>query len=280
MSSRQQRPSRPGRPVAVKQAPHVRGQVRSGSSTRRAPAGLQPAPRHGLARVLSKAGVCSRSEAARWVLDGRVSVDGRIVRDPEFPVRSGQQQVGVDGEPIGQRAHVYLLLNKPRGLVTTVADEQGRDTVYRCFDGAGLPWLAPVGRLDKASEGLLLFSSDPQWAAAITSHVGGIHKTYHVQVDALVDAQALAAIAVGAEHDGQWLGAESIRLLRQGEKSCWLEVTLSEGRNRHIRRLLEVHGLGVLRLVRVAIGNLQLGELGKGSWRHLEEAEVAALRPG
>lgn len=241
-------------------------------------AGAAAAPRHGLARILSKAGICSRSEAARWVQDGRVSVDGRIVRDPEFPVRSGHQVVRVDGQPIGERAHVYVLLNKPRGLVTTTTDEQGRQTVYQCFVGAGLPWLAPVGRLDKASEGLLLFSSDPEWAAAITSHVGGIHKTYHVQVDALVGPAQLAAIAAGAEHEGQWLAAESVSLLRQGEKSCWLEVVLAEGRNRHIRRLLEVHGLGVQRLVRVAIGDLQLGALAKGSWRHLDQAEVAALR--
>ena len=230
-----------------------------------------------MARVLSKAGVCSRSEAARWVQAGRVSVDGRTVHDPEFPVCEGQA-VRVDGQPLGRRKHVYLMLNKPRGLVTTTADEKGRDTVYRCFDGAGLPWLAPVGRLDKASEGLLLFSSDPKWADGITSHAGGLHKTYHVQVDAVVGAEQLAAIAAGAEHEGQWLGAESVSLLRQGDKSCWLEVVLSEGRNRHIRRLLEVHGLGVLRLLRVAIGPLALGTLGKGQWRHLEPAEIAALR--
>lgn len=229
--------------------------------------------------MLSKAGVCSRSEAARWVLAGRVSVDGRQVLDPEFPVRSGQHKVAVDGQPLGQRAHVYVLLNKPRGLVTSTHDEQGRDTVYRCFQDAALPWLAPVGRLDKASEGLLLFSSDPKWAAAITSHAGGVHKTYHVQVDALLDQAQVAAIASGVEDDGQWLAAVSVTLLRQGQRNCWLEVVLEEGRNRHIRRLLQVHGLEVLRLVRVAIGGLQLAELGKGQWRLLTSEEVEALRP-
>lgn len=229
-----------------------------------------------MARVLSKAGLCSRSEAARWVQAGRVSVDGRIVHDPEYPVQ-GTTGVCVDGQTLQARAHVYLVLNKPRGLVTTVADEKGRDTVYRCLDGAGLPWVAPVGRLDKASEGLLLFTSDPKWADGITSHAGGLHKTYHVQVDALVGPERLAAIAAGVEHEGQWLGAESVHLLRQGEKSCWLEVVLAEGRNRHIRRLLEVNGLGVLRLVRVAIGTLALGGLGKGQWRHLNADEIAAL---
>ncbi len=237
----------------------------------------QKGVRHGIARVLSKAGLCSRSEAARWVLDGRVQVDGKLVRDPEFPVRSGQA-VAVDGQPLQARAHVYLMLNKPRGLVTTVTDEKGRDTVYRCLEGGGLPWVAPVGRLDKASEGLLLFSSDPQWADGITSHAGGQLKTYHVQVDAVVGGEQLARIAAGVEHDGQWLAAESVRVLRHGEKTSWLEVVLSEGRNRHIRRLLEVNGLAVTRLVRVAIGTLALGELGKGQWRHLSTAEVAALQ--
>lgn len=243
----------------------------------RAAAALETAPRHGVARVLSKAGLCSRTEAARWVQAGRVSVDGRIVRDPEFPVRHGPSRVCFDGQPLGRREHVYVLLNKPRGLLTTTVDERGRDTVYRCFDGAGLPWLAPVGRLDKASEGLLLFSSDPQWAAAITSHVGGVTKTYHVQVDALLGPGQIAAIAGGVEDDGQWLTAGSVRLLRQGQCSSWLEVILEEGRNRHIRRLMLANGLQVLRLVRVAIGSVALGELGKGQWRFLEAAEVAGL---
>ena len=235
-------------------------------------------PRHGVARVLSKAGLCSRTEAARWVQAGRVSVDGRKVLDPEFPVRSGHSKVRVDGKLLGQREHLYLMLNKPRGLVTTTADERGRDTVYSCFEPAQLPWLAPVGRLDKASEGLLLFSSDPEWAALITSHVGGIRKTYHVQVDAVLDDDQIAAIAAGAEHEGQWLSALSVRLLRHGERSSWLEVVLEEGRNRQIRRLMQVHGLEVQRLLRVAIGGLCLGDLAKGQWRLLTAQEVNALR--
>lgn len=127
---------------------------------------MASAPRHGLARVLSKRGVCSRTEAARWIVDGRVSVDGRIIRDPEFPILRDRHRITVDGRDLDAAPRLYLMLNKPRGLVTTASDERGRDTVYRCFDGArfegtSLPWLAPVGRLDKASEGLLLFCNDP-----------------------------------------------------------------------------------------------------------------------
>lgn len=117
---------------------------------------MNTATRHGLARTLSKLGVCSRSEATRRVLAGRVAVNGRVVRDPEHPVVRDRDCLSVDGQPaIAPRS--YVMLNKPRGLVTTATDEHGRDTVYRCFDGTDLPWIAPVGRLDKASEGLLLF---------------------------------------------------------------------------------------------------------------------------
>ncbi len=235
--------------------------------------------RHGLARVLSKQGVCSRSEAARWIEAGRVSVDGRIVRDPEFPVILGRHVVHVDGrEPAAAQRH-YLMLNKPRGLVTTTRDEQGRDTVYRCLEGAGLPWLAPVGRLDKASEGLLLFTNDPAWAACITDPARGPDKTYHVQVDRVPDAALLAALQAGVDIEGEHLSARHARLLRAGERNAWLEIVLDEGRNRQIRRLLEAFDVNVLRLVRVAIGPIELGTLAKGVWRLLEAEEYAALAP-
>lgn len=264
------------------QSPRARPGPRGGrvvlastASGRAAPAGV----RHGVARVLSKAGLCSRSEAARWVEQGRVSVDGRAVRDPEYPVQAGRHVVAVDGKPIQASQRFYVLLNKPRGLVTTTTDEQGRDTVYRCLEDAGLPWLAPVGRLDKASEGLLLLSNDPQWAAAITSHQGGVDKTYHVQVDALVDAALLAQVSAGVVVDGERLRARTVQVLRSGQRACWLEVVLEEGRNRHIRRLMEACGLNVVRLVRVAIGRLELGGVAKGQWRMLSEQEAAALAP-
>lgn len=169
------------------------------------------------------------------------------------------------------------MLNKPRGLLTTLSDEQGRDTVYRCFDGANLGFIAPVGRLDKASEGLLLFSNDPQWAARITSPESGPDKTYHVQVDCIPDAAMLASIQSGIAFEGGVLGAKSVQLLRIGEKNAWLEVVLAEGRNRQIRRMLAALDIGVMRLLRVAIGDLQLGELPKGQWRPLTADEVAAL---
>lgn len=237
------------------------------------------APRHGLARVLSKAGLCSRTEAAARIRAGRVSIGGRVVRDPEFPVCGLHAAILVDGQALQAAARTCIALNKPRGVVTTTRDEQGRDTVYRCLDGAGLPWLAPVGRLDKASEGLLLFSNDPGWAARITDPACGPHKTYHVQVDRIPDAATLTALCAGIDDAGETLRAGSARLLRTGARNAWLEVVLDEGRNRQVRRLLAAFDIGVLRLVRVAIGGLVLGELPKGRWRLLTPDEVRAFDP-
>ncbi|WP_425497178.1 pseudouridine synthase [Luteimonas flava] len=234
-------------------------------------------PRYGLARVLSKRGLCSRSEAERRVREGRVRVAGRIVRDPEFPVALDASNIVLDGDVAGATAHQYLVLNKPRGLVTTARDEHGRDTVYRCFDGADLGWIAPVGRLDKASEGLLLFTSDPAWAARVTDPEQGPQKTYHVQVDGLPDDALLEALVLGVDDAGERLQAASARRLREGARNAWLEIVLNEGRNRQIRRLLAAHDLSVLRLVRVAIGDLALGDLAKGAWRPLAAGEISAL---
>lgn len=233
--------------------------------------------RYGLARMLSKRGLCSRSEAERLIRDGRVRLDGRIVRDPQYPTDARQAVILIDGTEAVAVTRRYLMLNKPRGLVTTLRDEQGRDTVYRCFDGSDLGFIAPVGRLDKASEGLLLFANDPQWAARITDPATGPDKTYHVQVDCIPDDVKLRALRDGIDCDAVSIRAKSVELLRAGEKNAWLAIVLDEGRNRQIRRLLAALDISVLRLIRIAIGDLQLGDLPKGQWRELSDAEVAAL---
>jgi 23S rRNA pseudouridine2605 synthase len=227
--------------------------------------------------VLSKRGICSRSQGERLVRDGRVRVDGRIVRDPECPT-SGLERIDIDGEAAQATAAVYIVMNKPRGIVVSAADERGRDTVYSLLEGAGLPWLGPVGRLDKASEGLLLMSNDTVWAAGITDPATHVPKTYHVQIAGKPDEATIAAMREGVVDAGEALRASAASLLRHGERNAWLEVTLDEGRNRHIRRLLAILGFDVQRLVRIAIGNLALGELPKGQWRHLDDDEVSMLR--
>jgi len=242
--------------------------VRSGRST----------PRHGLARVISKLGIASRTQAARWIADGRVSVEGRVEFDPERPTDAACERIALDGEVLAARQFLYLAMNKPRGHVTTTSDERGRDTVYALLADTGLPWLAAVGRLDKASEGLLLFTNDSAWAARITSPDTHVHKTYHVQVDCLPDAALLARMEQGVVDAGERLAVKSARELRRGDKHAWLEIVLDEGRNRQIRRILSLLGVGVLRLVRVAVGDVVLGSLAKGAWRPLEPAEIEALR--
>jgi 23S rRNA pseudouridine2605 synthase len=236
-------------------------------------------PRHGVARVMSKLGLGSRTQSSRWVREGRVCVNGRVVRDPEFPVRQGSDVITVDGHAAVRAARRVIMLNKPRGLVTTTADEKGRDTVYRCLDGAGLPWLAPVGRLDKASEGLLLFTNDPLWAARVAAPQSALGKTYHVQIDRWPDDLLLHHIQSGIEVDGEHLAARTVRCLRRGEKNAWLEIVLEEGRNRQIRRLLAGLDVAVLRLLRIAVGEVALRDLPKGQWRELTDAEIQLLVP-
>jgi 23S rRNA pseudouridine2605 synthase len=236
--------------------------------------------RFGLARVLSKMGYCSRSEAFALIRAGKVQVDGRMVRNPEAAVDAEGAEIRVEGKVVGPSAKVYLMLNKPRGLVTTTEDEKGRGTVYECFGEASLPWIAPVGRLDKASEGLLLFTNDTAWAANILEPERHVAKTYHVQVNCVPDEAMLGRLRDGIKTtEGDVLTAKHAGLLRHGEKNSWLEIVLDEGKNRQIRRLLEAYGIEVLRLVRVAIGPLKLGALAKGQWRYLTKEEVGFNRP-
>ena len=211
------------------------------------------------------------------VTSGRVRVNGAGVRDPERPVVPGRDRIEVDGQPVVAAASVYLMLNKPRGLVTTAADERGRDTVFRCLADAGLPFVSPVGRLDQASEGLLLFTNDTAWAARIADPASQLAKRYHVQVDCVAEEALCRRLVTGAEADGEFLAVTQAAVLRHGTRNSWLEIVLSEGRNRHIRRLLGTCGVNVLRLIRVAIGPLPLGALPKGAFRHLTAEEVRAL---
>jgi len=240
-------------------------------------ASQQASTGHGLARALSKLGVCSRAEAWRRIETGRVRLNGVLCRDPEQRVRPGRDRIEVDGKPAAAATKVYLMLNKPRGLVTTASDDQGRATVFECLKGVEAPHLLAVGRLDRASEGLLLVTNDTAWAAVITDPASQIVKTYHVQVNAVLDEAKLRQVQAGVDLDGERLSAKRATLLRSGEKNCWVEILLDEGRNRQIRRLMEGLGVEVLRLIRIRVGNLELGSLAKGAYRKLTQGEVADL---
>ena len=233
--------------------------------------------RVGLARALSKLGYCSRSEVFSLILEGRVRLNGVTPRNPGTPVRLGVDCIEIDGKHARAAERVYLLLNKPRGVVTTAYDEKGRRTVYSLLP-KNQQWVAAIGRLDKASEGLLLLSHDSECVARITDPSSHLEKTYHVQMGMVADAKLLEKLERGVEMpSGERLKAKRASLVRAGEKNSWVEIVLDEGKNRQIRRVLATLGVEVLRLVRVAIGPLQLGELAKGSHRSLRQEEKAAL---
>jgi 23S rRNA pseudouridine2605 synthase len=205
---------------------------------------------------------------------GRVTLNGRLVRDPETPVRMGHDHIVVDGSRVSEQPKVYLMMNKPGGVVTTAHDEKGRATVYDMLDpDKDNKWISPVGRLDKASEGLLLLTNDSKWAAKITDPASHLDKRYHVQVDRVAGDDLLSQIRQGVSVGTDFLRVKDARVLRVGSKNSWLEITLDEGKNRQIRRLLEAVGIHVLRLVRVSVGALELGELKKGAVRPLTEME-------
>jgi 23S rRNA pseudouridine2605 synthase len=243
----------------------------------------EPSRRIGLARALSKLGYCSRSRATELIRAGLVSLNGEIRRNPETPVSGTRSQIAVGGKLVQAQEKIYLMLNKPRGVVTTASDEKDRDTVYGTLGNHAnsrmIPrWVAPVGRLDKASEGLLLLTNDSEWAARIAAPETHMDKTYHVQVGTIADEQFIQALRRGVKtNDGEVLRAKEARTLRAGQKNCWLEIVLAEGKNRHIRRMMEALGVEVLRLVRVAIGPLRLGDLAKAQFRTLTTDEKRTL---
>ncbi|MBO6136078.1 MAG: rRNA pseudouridine synthase [Fibrobacter sp.] len=242
---------------------------------------------HGVARVISKRGFCSRSVAENLVREGRVSLRGKIVRDPETPTFESDE-ILVDGAPVTASEFVYFAMNKPRGIVTTANDEKGRKTVMdlfreqysKMFPSRPVPHISPVGRLDAASEGLLLFTNDTQWADALLAprapkaHI----KIYRVQVAGKPSDAELEQMEKGFNvaprvfgESEEFMHAERATLHSEGEKNCWLEITLSEGKNREIRRMLAHLGYEVMRLMRIQFDKYTLGNLKPG--------EIRAIKP-
>jgi len=235
----------------------------------------------GLARAISKMGYCSRSRAEDAIRAGRVRINGAVKTNVEAPVHLGKDRIEIDGHEIKKAEKIYLMLNKPRGVVTTASDERGRETIYSFLDkynDGSLNWVAPVGRLDKASEGLLLITNDSEWAAKITAPDTDVDKIYHVQIARQATPEMIEKLKRGfTVKDGEFLGVKRAGVIRSGERNCWVEIVLDEGRNRHIRRMFETIGIEVLRLIRVAIGELKLGDLPKGEVRALSEQERLLL---
>ncbi len=234
------------------------------------------APRVSLERALSKLGFASRSRSRALVLERRVSVNGQLATDPALRVDPARDRLAVDGRPVRAAERIYLVLHKPPGVVTTASDERGRATVYSLLP-PGLPWVGPVGRLDRESEGLLLLTNDSRWADRITSPASHLEKTYHVRIDRGPDEALLRALVAGVRAGADVLAARRAGALAAPAGESWLEIVLDEGKNRQIRRMLEALEVGVLRLVRVAIGPLGLADMPVGAHRLLTEAEVRML---
>jgi len=232
----------------------------------------------GVARRINKAGLLSRSKAEALVRSGKVMVNDRFVLDPEYPTNP-EDLIHCEGKLLQKESLVYVILNKPRGLVTSAEDEKGRPTVYQCLNSMDLPHVGPVGRLDKASEGLLLFTNDTVWANALLDPLFQLEKTYHVQIHGHLQENQRTQMMTGIDFDGVIHLARAVRDLRSGETNSWLEIVLCEGKNREIRKMLDFLGFEVLRLIRVAFGTLTLGDLPKGGVRRLSEEDVRALDP-
>lgn len=231
-----------------------------------------------ICRALSKLGYCSRTQAERLVAERRVTLGGRVVTDILTWADIHADVIAVDGVRLVAQSSVYLMLNKPRGMVTTRVDPEGRPTVFDCLAHMDNPFLSPVGRLDKASEGLLLFTNDTVLAQRLLDPATNVGKIYHVQVKGTPTDEMIAHMRRGVCEDGEMLRAASVRILRSGDKNTWLEVELREGRYRQIRRMLKGLDIECLRLVRVAIDDITLGDLGKGKARALGRHEIEVLR--
>ena len=232
-----------------------------------------------LERVLSKAGVGSRVEARSWIHAGRVKVNGHVTRNPDQWVDMKRDRVLFDGKPLVARERVYLLLYKPTGYLTTYKDPDGRPTVYDLIADVGT-FLSPVGRLDLDTSGLLLMTNDNQFAERVTNPGSHVPKTYLVKASAVLTDTQLQRLREGIElADGPTRPAEVTRL-RDSGKYTHFEITLTEGRNRQVRRMIEALDAKVLKLVRVRIGRIAIGNLLIGKWRLLTAAEVASLSKG
>ncbi len=234
-----------------------------------------------LARALSKFGVCSRKEAERQIQAGRVAVDGHVVRFPARRIDPLKHRVTVDGGPVSDRTdRLVVALHKPKGYITSRTDPRGRPTVYDLLGDLG-SWVFPVGRLDRDTTGLLLLTNDHRLGQRLTDPEQHVPKTYHVLVDGVPDAEAVRSMREGMALDAETFTrpahARVLGLARGG--AAWLEVVLTEGKNRQVRRMCAAVGHDVLDLARVAIGPLRLGDLGAGEWRRLTAAEVARLDP-
>lgn len=226
-----------------------------------------------LERLISKRGLLSRKEAALAILKGSVKVNGQICKIPLSYV-DHRSNIEIDSIKVVEQTKHYLILNKPKGLITSRSDEHNRPTVYECLKNWNGPLVQAVGRLDQASEGLLLFTNDHVFANKLMSPKTHVLKIYHVQTNPIPSVETLQRLSSGVMLEGKKTLPAKFELLRSGEKNGWIEVHLHEGRNRQIRKMLEIEKIQVLRLIRIQIADIKLDDLAKGEWRELDPNEI------
>jgi 23S rRNA pseudouridine2605 synthase len=228
-----------------------------------------------LDRALSRFGLTSRSDARDTILSGIVKINGRVVRDPSIWVNSKEDAIHINGNRLKQSKRRYLLFYKPKGVITSHGDPDGRRTIYDCL-GRDFPWVSPVGRLDKDTSGLILLTNDTDFANYVMDPASKVPKTYLVKANELVTDGQLTTMAGGLElSKGEWARPQSVRRIEDRGKYSWLEIVLTEGKNREVRRLMEAVGLTTLKLVRTRIGPCTLEGLQSGKWRDLLKSEVS-----
>jgi 23S rRNA pseudouridine2605 synthase len=229
-----------------------------------------------LQKFLAEAGVASRRASEKVIVEGRVTVNGRVVNTLGAKVEPGRDKVAVDGQPLRPKRKLYIALNKPPGYLCTRNDDLKRKTI-----GDLLPkeWnnLYSVGRLDFASEGLIFLTNDGEFSLHLTHPRFGVKKKYVANVTGRVEPRITEQLTRGVEFEGELLKAEKVRLVSANNSNSVVELELAEGKNREVRRLFEAQGLEVNRLVRTQIGKIRLGELPSGKWRTLTETEIKSL---
>ena len=232
-----------------------------------------------LERVISKAGLGSRTDARRWIAAGRVDVNGKRIQTPDYWVDFARDKVTLDGKPVRPGRKVYLLLYKPKGYLTTSKDPEGRPTVYDLISGLDT-WVVPVGRLDLDTSGLLILTNDTQFAEILTNPEHRVPKTYQVKASTVLTGDQLENLRRGVTLSDGPTRPAAVKRLRDTAKYTVLEMTITEGRNRQVRRMLEAVGSKVLKLVRTGIGEIRIGDLPIGTYRTLNRQEITGLHGG
>jgi 23S rRNA pseudouridine2605 synthase len=238
-------------------------------------------PRATLDRVLSKAGIASRATTREWIQQGRVKVNGRVIRDPDHWVESAKDVVHLDGRKVREERKIYIALNKPTGVVTSFGDNRRRSTVYDYLKELDR-WVFPVGRLDMDTSGLLILTNDTEYGEALLSPEANVPKTYYGKVAGVVSLDEYFKLACGLDIGrGETTAPALVREVRSTDKYTWFELTITEGKNRQVRRMFEAVGHAMLKLVRIQIGGLKLDDLSVGKFKILTRTEAGrAIRAG